>query len=189
VIRTNLSTRPFYNVRAVRTAIGALVLVVVAITVFNAAQIIRLSASQRTLGAEAIAAEDEAARLRAEAVQIRARIDPEELEVVAEAASEANAIIDQRSFSWTSVFTHFETTLPDDVRITSVRWQPEQRTVSIGVQARSFEELNAFIEALEATAAFRNVFASREVTMEDETIVGTIDATYEQPVRGVEAQP
>lgn len=183
MIRTNLSTRPFYNVRAVRGAIAALAIIVLAFTAFNIVQVIRLAASQRTLGAQAAQAEQEAARLRAEAAQTLARIDQKELEVVAKAAAEANAIIDQRTFSWTNLFTHFEATLPADVRITAVTPRRGQNQVQIGAEARSVEDLEAFIEGLEMTGAFRNVLATDEVTMEDDSIVAVIQATYDQPRR------
>jgi hypothetical protein len=179
VIRTNLSTRPFYNVGAVRAAIAGLALLVLAITAFNVVQIVRLTASQRTLGSQAADAEREAARLRKEAAQILSQIDPKELEVVATAAQEANAIIDQRTFSWTNLFTHFEATLPPDVRIRSVTPQPKDNVVRIGVQARSVEDLDAFIEGLEMTGAFRNVLPTTEVTLENNLIDAVIAANYE----------
>jgi hypothetical protein len=182
VIRTNLSTRPFYNVRAVHVALGALAAIVVLITAFNALQIIRLSASQRALGAQAQGAEQEAARLRIEAQQIRTRIDPKELDVVAQAAREANAIIDQRTFSWTSLFTHLEATLPAEVRITGITPRPEDRIVVIGVETRSVEDLDEFIVGLEMTGAFHDVLATSEVAMEDDVIAATIEARYTQPI-------
>jgi hypothetical protein len=182
VIRTNLATRPFYNVRAVQVVLGALALVVLAVTVFNAVQIIRLSASQRTLGAKASAAEEEAQRLRLEAQQIRTRIDPKELEVVAVAAAEANAIIDQRTFSWTSLMTHLEATLPADVRITEITPRPSDRLVVIAVESRSVEDLDEFIIGLEETGAFHDVLATNEVTMENDVIAAVIEARYTQPL-------
>ena len=96
MLRTNLSTRPFYNARAVQAVLGSLALVVIAITLFNAVQAIRLMAQQRALSARAVQAEQEAQRLRRDAASIRSRIDPRELNVVAGQAREANAIIDQR---------------------------------------------------------------------------------------------
>jgi hypothetical protein len=182
VIRTNLATRPFYNVRAVQLALAALALVVLLVTVFNAVQIIRLSASQRTLGAKAAAAEEEAQRLRLEAQQIRTRIDPKELEIVALAAADANAIIDQRTFSWTSLMTHLEATLPTDVRITAITPRPSDRLVVIGVESRSVEDLDEFILGLEETGAFHDVLATNEVTMENDVIAATIEARYTQPL-------
>src|SRR5262245_45381600 len=114
MLRTNLSTRPFYNVRTVQVALGAALLIVVAITLFNVVQTVRLTMSQNTLGASAAEAEAEAARLRNDAAKIRAQINPQELQVVANAAREANQIIDQRAFSWTDLFAEFEATLPPD---------------------------------------------------------------------------
>src|SRR5687767_15193538 len=157
MIRTNLTTRPFYNVRIVQVAIGLLALVVFAATLFNAVQIVRLTASQRTLGAQAAASEQEAVRLRADAQQIRQRIDPKELEVVAVAAREANGIIDQRTFSWTNLLTYLEATLPADVRATAITPRPANTLVAIRVQARSVEDLGEFIEGLEMTGAFHDV--------------------------------
>ena len=121
MLRTNLSTRPFYNVRAVHAILGTAALIVFAITLFNVVQIVRLTATEWSLGASASQAEQDARRLRAEATKIRSQINPEELQVVSNAAREANAIIDQRTFSWTDLFAEFEATLPPDVRITAVQ--------------------------------------------------------------------
>ncbi len=63
MLRTNLSTRPFYNIRAVQLALGALALLVAVLTVVNLVQLVRLTASERALGARAQQAETEAQRL------------------------------------------------------------------------------------------------------------------------------
>ena len=63
MLRTNLATRPFYNERAVQLVLGMLVVLVLAFTAFNVVQLIRLTDSQRTLGAHAVDSEREAARL------------------------------------------------------------------------------------------------------------------------------
>jgi Tfp pilus assembly protein PilN len=153
VIRTNLSTRPFYNARAVRALLGVFAAVVIGMTAYNAIQLVRLATDQRTLGANAAAAERKAAR-------------------------EANAIIDQRTFSWTEVLAHFERTLPSDVRITSVQQQSSRQGVLIEAEARNIGGVDAFIEALEKTGSFRNVTPRSETAMENDTIVATLEATY-----------
>src|SRR5687767_15495549 len=114
MLEINLGTRPFYNVRAVHVVLGVLSALVVALTVFNVVQTVRLAISQYTLGASAAEAEAEAERLQTEAVRIRSQINTEELAVVVAAAREANAIIDQRTFSWTDLFAQFEATLPPE---------------------------------------------------------------------------
>jgi hypothetical protein len=181
MLRTNLSTRPFYNVRAVRAVLGLFALVVLAFTLFNVVEFIRLSARQRTLSADAVRAETEAARLRAQAAGFRARIDPRELASVSADAREANAIIDRRAFSWTTLFTQFEQALPADVRITAVQPRREQDgtfAVNIGVEARRVEDVEAFIQALEAQTPFKDVLAREEQTGDGGLIEAIIDGHY-----------
>jgi len=190
MLRTNLSTRPFYNVRAVRALLGLAALLVAGFTLFNAAQLIRLSATQRTLSADAVRAETEAARLRADAVRLRGQIDPRELALVSADAREANAIIDRRAFSWTELFAQFEESLPPDVRITAVQPRREQNgtfAVNIGVQARRVEDVEAFIEALEAQTPFRDVLPVEEQTGDDGLIEAVLDGHYAPELPGAAA--
>jgi hypothetical protein len=185
MLRTNLSTRPFYNVRAVQVALGVLAIVVAAATLFNLVQIIRLTTSQQTLGARAAEAEREAERLRAEATRIRAQINPRELQTVANAAREANAIIDRRAFSWTELFAQFETTLPPDVRITAVapRVENDMFVVGVAVEAREAEDLDAFIEALENTGTFHNVLATSTQTGTEGLLEAIVEGAYQPPAQ------
>jgi hypothetical protein len=186
MLRTNLATRPFYNARAVHAALALLGALVLAVTLFNVVQLIRLTSAQRTLGASAAANETEAQRLRAEAAAIRGQINPQELRVVSTAASEANAIIDQRAFSWTQLFTLFEATLPADVRITAVRPRLERGgsfVVAMTVEARRASDLDAFMEALEAKAGFRNVLPVQDQTSDAGTVEAIVEGVYEPPAR------
>lgn len=193
MIRTNLSTRPFYNVRAVQTAIGALGVIVLLLTLFNVVEVIRLLTSQQTLGARASEAENEATRLRNEAVRIRGQINPRELATVANAAREANGIIDRRAFSWTELFAQFEHTLPENVRITAVQPRLEKGvfTVGVAVEARRAEDLDAFIDGLEKTGAFKNVLATESQTNEAGLLEAVIEAEYQPSGRAAAsgAQP
>ena len=192
MLRTNLSTRPFYNVRAVHATLGALAMIVLAITIFNVAQTLSLTARQSSLGARASEAEAEATRLRGEAARVRAQIDPKELEIVSAAAREANEIIDQRAFSWTNLFAQLETTLPDDVRVTAVQPRIDKEgsfIVSIAVEARRIEDLDAFIEALERESTFRSVLPKDERTTEEGLIEAIVEGTYVPPARETSSRP
>jgi hypothetical protein len=190
MLRTNLSTRPFYNVRAVRALLGLGALLVILFTLFNAVQLFTLRERQNTLGADAVRAETEAARLRAEAAAFRARIDPRELAAVTADAQEANAIIDRRAFSWTALFSQFEQALPPDVRITAVQPRREQNgvfAVNIGVEARRVEDVEAFIQALEAQTPFKDVLPSEEQTGDNGLIEAVIDGKYMPERPGIPA--
>ena len=84
--------------------------------------------------------------------------------MVANAAREANAIIDQRAFSWTELFAQFEATLPPTCGSRpcsrgSSGWRLHRRR-SRSKRAGA-EDLDAFIEALEMTGAFHDVLSTR----------------------------
>jgi hypothetical protein len=181
MLRTNLSTRPFYNIRAVQVTLGALALLVAVMTIVNLVQLVRLTASERALGARAQDAETEAQRLRDEARRIRSQIDAKELNEVAAAAQEANAIIDLRAFSWSGLFAQLEATLPENVRLTG--FQPsEDRSgrlvVSLRVEARRVPDLESFIDALEQTGRFHQVLAAEEQTTPEGSINAVVEAVY-----------
>ena len=162
MLRTNLSTRPFYNDRAVRTVLGLVGAVAVGLTLFNAYEIIRLRA-QNSDARTTIASNDAQARaLRDQAQEVRRSIDRSKLTAVQAAADEANALIDRRTFSWTELLNQFQATLPADVRIAGVQPQTDpngRRMVAITVFSRRIEDLEQFMDALDKTGAFAGVMS------------------------------
>lgn len=188
MLHTNLSTRPFYNTRAVQLILGLAVLLVVLMTAYNAVEIIRLTAAERSLGARAGDYEAQAAAMRQEAAQLRAKVDPKELAVVAAAAREANTVIDQRVFSWTDLMTQFEATLPPDVRIMAVspRADDNQLIIGVAVEARSAEDVDAWVEALEATGSFTNVLPTEQRQADDGLFEAIVEGVYAQPARAID---
>lgn len=184
MLRTNLSTRPFYNIRAVQVALGGLALLVAVLTVINLVQLVRLTTSERALGARAQQAESEAQRFREEARRIRSQIDAKELNEVAAAAQEANAIIDLRAFSWSELFAQIEATLPESVRLTSFQPQEDREgrlVMNLGVQARRVQDLESFLDALEKTGRFHEVLAAQEETDTDGLINAVVEGVYVVP--------
>ena len=164
MIRTNLATRPFYNERTVRTLLLVVAVAVVAFTAFNASRVLRYSRSDTRLQTQAARDEARAADLRQQATRLRATVNTKQIESASVDAREANDLIDRRTFSWTDLFNRFETTLPDDVRITAVRPKAEQDGfgLDIHVVARTIDDVDAFIKSLEATNAFKNPYVTDE---------------------------
>jgi Tfp pilus assembly protein PilN len=159
VLRTNLSTRPFYNERAIHAVAAAIAIVVLAITVWQVARVIRLSAYKTELNSAIARDKDETARLGREAADIRRGLDQKELGVIAAAAKEANGLIEQRTFSWTQLFNQLESTLPGDVMLTSV--SPDfidgVTHVNLEIQGRGGDVIDSFWERLEKTGAFHDI--------------------------------
>lgn len=181
MLRTNLSSRPFYNDRIVRVGIAAAVVVIAALTAFNVAQILSLDSRNREFAARAEAAERRANDWRAQAAAIRQTLDAGDVASMQTAAREANTLIERRAFSWTDLFNHFERTLPEDVRIGAVQPQldPNGRLVIVAmVYSRRVEDLDAFLDRLEETGAFSGVASRQDDTEDDGTIRSVIQGYY-----------
>jgi Tfp pilus assembly protein PilN len=180
VLRTNLSTRPFYNERAVHLLLALAGVVVVLLTAFNAIRIIALSRQNTELSSLINRDHDEAQRLTREAQRIRAGINQKELEATANSAAVANSLIDQRTFSWTEFFNHIEETLPPDVMLTAVRpsFNDNVTTIQMTVLGRRSEDLDEFMEKLEATGAFESVLPAQRDTTEEGLDRLLVEAIY-----------
>ena len=181
MIRTNLSTRPFYNEHAVRFWLGLAAAVVVAATVFNASRVARYSRSDTRLATQASQDELRAASLRQQATRLRGSLDPKQLDFASAEARQANDLIDRRTFSWTELFNRFETTLPDDVRIVSVRPKLDSKlgiVLTIAVVARSVDDVSKFMERLETTGAFADLRPLEEHYDEQGLLVSGLETSY-----------
>lgn len=181
MLRGNLSTRPFYNERAVHLMLALATGLAVGFTAFNAGRILALSNERTGVATQAAEAEAEARQLREAAARTRSTLDPRQIDAVSASAREANAIIDRRLFSWTELLNYFETTLPPDVRLTSIRPRIEASggaTIGVTVVARRVEEVDAFMTALEATGAFANVLSREERATEEGDLVAALEAAY-----------
>lgn len=182
MLRTNLATRPFYNERLTALVIGALALLVAVGTVLNFVWLVSLSGRDAALREEAQETTARAADLRRQAQAARARVDRKELLALSAAAQEANALIDGRTFSWTELFNRFEETLPRGVRITAVHPAREQEgehfSVAIDVEAREVDEVEAFMDALEARGGFHEVLARREQVDDEGLVVVSVTGFY-----------
>jgi len=184
VIRTNLSTRPFYNEGVVHLWLLAVTVVVIAASVFNISRVIKHSQSDTELATEASQNEARAADLRATAARLRATIDTKQIDFASTEAHQANELIDRRTFSWTDLLNRFETTLPDNVRITAVRNRLDPKrgiVLTIDVVARSANDVNDLMDKLEGTGAFTDLLTPEEHLDGDGTLMAVVETTYRPP--------
>lgn len=184
MLRTNLSTRPFYNDRAVRTGLAVLALIALGLTFFNAIEILRLERAGREARQTVARNNAQARDMRQKAQVIRQSINQAALQAVQASARDANALIDRRAFSWTALLNYFQATLPPDVRIASVTPQVDddgRMMVSIAVFARRVEDLSEFADALETTGAFSDVLPRQTSVEEDGTLRAAVQGYYAGP--------
>jgi Tfp pilus assembly protein PilN len=188
VIRTNLATRPFYNERAVHFWLLIVAILVVAATAFNVSRVLRYSRSDTELATSASRDEARAAELRRQAAQLRASVDPRQVEFASLEAQQANELIDRRTFSWTEVFNYFEMTLPDDVRIGSVhpRLDKEHQIVlTINVIARDTQDVKQFMDNLDDTGAFAATLAREDHVDEQGQLQAIVETIYRPSAKPV----
>lgn len=191
MLHSNLATRPFYNERVVYLALAVVAAIVAALTVFNVVQVARLSA--RNTAVEQRIADDEAraADLLRRAQETRARLGDADRQAALGAAREANAIIDQRTFSWTELFNRIELTIPPDVMVRSIRPEivEDRVTLTLTVLGEDVAAVETFMAALEATGAFTNVL-SREEQMTDEGLISaTLVSSYRPGIQPESSGP
>ncbi len=177
----NLATRPFYNERLVRGVLTVALAGAAAWAAVNVATVVSLT-QQGSMLSERVRSEGlRAAAARAEADGVRKGLDAVQLKGVARSATEANLLIQQRTFSWTELFNQFEATLPPDVRLVQVQPQADDEgrlMVALSVISRRIEDLDAFIEQLEATGTFRGVLSRSDEALEDGTIESNLQGYY-----------
>lgn len=181
MLRTNLSTRPFYNERGVHGVLGVLAFIVIVLTIFNLTQIVLLTRRQSSLSREATAAETRAAELRARAAQTRQALNSQQLDSIAIAAREANTIIGHRLFSWTDLLNQLGDALPENVRITALRPNVEGDgpiTVTMSVTAQSVGDIEQFMANLEKTQAFSEVYPLDDEPAEGGGVRASLEGKY-----------
>jgi hypothetical protein len=180
MLRNNLSTRPFYNERAVHMAIAVAAILVLGLTAINVFRMVTLSKQNTELSSRINRDNAEAEQLSRMAADILRRVDKTELQLVADSAREANSLIDQRTFSWTAFFNRIESTLPPDVMLSAVR--PSVRDgvtrVNMTVLARRAEDIDEFMEKLEATGAFDEVVPAQQDVTDSRLFRASIDSIY-----------
>jgi hypothetical protein len=181
VIRTNLATRPFYNERAVRVLLFAIAALGLGATAFNVTEVVQLSRRDTRLLTRASADEARAADVSRQAARMRTTIDPRVLDAASADARQANELIDRRTFSWTELLNQFETTLHVEVRIATMRPKLDEKrgiVLTVIVFAKSVDDINLFIDKLEASGVFGQIQKLDERLNEQSELQATIEGVY-----------
>lgn len=191
MLRNNLSSRPFYNERAVTLVLGLVVLVAAALTIFNATRVVSLSSERVGLQSRIDRDQEAAGLVRTETAAIERTLGTSTLNGLLVSTREANSLIDRRTFSWTVFFDYIERTLPYDVRLVAVAPRIDRGVflVQMLVVTRRPEDLDAFYRALRETGAFSDVYSSGGQSNDDGTLRADVLAKYHPPKLSPPEQP
>ncbi len=169
MLRTNLSTRPFYNARAVHALAALTAAALIAVTAWQVVRVVRLSRYKTELNAAIKRDRGETDASKGQAQQVRRGLDQKQLSALSTSAGEANDLIAQRTFSWTELFNEIEATLPDDVMLLGVH--PEIKDgitqLHMDVSGKSEEMIDTFWDRLQKTGQFQQVVWSNVTVGED----------------------
>ncbi len=107
-------------------------------------------------------------------------MDQSKLRYLAAATREANTLIDQRTFSWTSFFGLVEKTLPLDARLLSVspRVEKGEFQIAMVVVGKRPSAIKEFLDNLMATGVFYDVATDSRARNDDGTHTATVSGTY-----------
>jgi hypothetical protein len=190
MLRGNLSTRPFYNERLISLAVGAIALAALALMVFNVSQIYALSKRRSELTSRISRDETETRKIQDETSALKRTVDVGTLRTLAGSTSEANALIDQRAFSWTVFFGLIEKKLPLDARLVAVSPKVDKGvfTVTMIVVAKTPGDVQAFDDSLQSDGTFYDVLPSAFQQNDDGTLTATVVSLYNPPT-GVPKPP
>src|SRR5688572_27436581 len=183
MLRGNLATRPFYNERIVTLLLALVAAVVLALTVTNVTRLLQLSARRSELRGQISADEAAAARIRQNAASVQKGVDRTALVTLAGSAREANALIDERTFSWTTLLTFIESAIPMGVHLTSItpEFKKGDIILTMNLVGKQAEDVTSFWRALEATGAFYDVGATTVGNTEEGFDRVTVKAWYLPP--------
>jgi hypothetical protein len=183
MLKVNLASRPFYNERLVTVAVAALALVALGLAAFNAYELVTLSQQRAALQTRIAHDAAVAATTEAQAGAVTHAVDRGVLNGLALETSEANALIAERTFSWTTFLGLIEKAMPADVRLVSVapRVDAGQMWITMLIIAKRPEDQAAFMDALDGTGAFFDVQPRDEDVTDDGMRRATMRARYVEP--------
>jgi len=183
MLQGNLSTRPFYNESLVNLLLVIAAVGGVALAVYNVTQVSALSEERRVFTKVRDDALAEAATINANAERQGKNLDQSAFFMLGAQTQEANSKIDERRFSWTVFFSLMEKTLPLDARLVAVAPRDERGTLHVDliVEGKTSSDIAAFLDALQQTGSFYDVYTSATQTNDSGTMTETVAASYVAP--------
>ncbi|MBI2149581.1 MAG: PilN domain-containing protein, partial [Acidobacteria bacterium] len=161
----NLSTRPFPAYRLINVALVSALVVLIALSVWQAVGFVRFSNMAR-----AIRSSEEEARVESKALGERvsdlgSRLDRPEAAAKLSEIEFLNNLIARKNFSWTRLFGDLENMVPDSVRLITLTQSVGNTgvtTLSVNLRGKSIADVTEFVERLENSAVFKNVVVMAE---------------------------
>jgi Tfp pilus assembly protein PilN len=156
----NLSTRPFPAYRLINIALVILLVVLVAVSSWQAVGFRRYSKLARSIRTQEQDTRVEAEALGKRVADLESRLDRPEATAKLNEIGFLNHLIQRKNFSWTRLIGILEEMIPPEVHLTSLAPSIVVNgpiTLDLDVQARSIADVKVFLERLEQSPVFENM--------------------------------
>lgn len=144
----NLATRYYINTRQINLAVAAAVILLGVALAWNIITFTTVSSEIGRLVADA--AGKGSGELK--------NVSPQEYQALLGKISAANAIIARKSYNWLGLLDQLEGVVPDGVSISSLTPDTKGNALEISGVALNFKGLRTFVEQLEGSRFFTDVF-------------------------------
>ena len=160
----NLSTRPFPPYRLINIALASILVLLLALSLWQTMGFIRFSRLARAIRTAEVETRIESESLGKRVAEIESRLDRPEATAKLNEIGFLNRLIARKNFSWTRLLADLETLVPNNVHL--VNLAPEIGangiTLQIDLMGRSIADISEFIHRLEKSPVFQNISVSTE---------------------------
>ncbi len=151
IFRINLATRVYINTGLLRVCTLAAVLLLAALLFANVSGVASKVGEAKSMERQ-IAAMDEKFRTANKGMTQK------DYGALLARISFANGIIEKKKYDWLDLFNRLELVVPDGVAVTSLEPDPKTQVLKLVGVARSFKNLRLFLEHLEESKYFTDVY-------------------------------
>jgi len=144
----NLATRQYINTRQLNLVVAVAVMLLGGMLVSNLVAFTSASSEIGRLTAD----------LAGHAPKDAKNVSPQEYQALLRKISTANAIIARKSYDWLALLDQLEGVVPDGVSLSSLDPDPKGGDLKIGGVALNFKALRTFVEQLEGSSFFTDVY-------------------------------
>lgn len=144
----NLATRHYINTRQLNLAVVAAVILLGGMLASNLVAFISASSEIGRLTAD----------LAGHSSKETKNVPPQEYQALLRKISFANTIIARKSYDWLALLDQLEVVVPDGVSLSSLDPDPKGGSLKIAGVALNFKALRTFVEQLEVSRFFTDVY-------------------------------
>lgn len=151
----NLATRTYIDAKLLKFWTAAAVVLLSMLLVYNVKRTATNAAELKRLAGE-IAAADNKAR------SVGKGVPEKEYLRLLDRIGFANSVIEQKTYNWIALLDRLEQVVPDGVAISSLQPEPKSQGLRLSGVARSFTHLRIFMERLEDSRFFTELYLTSQ---------------------------